>query len=815
MSVSLDDTRITQAALFALEIALFRLVRAFGLAPDYLIGHSLGELAAAHAAGVLSLQDACRLVAARGELMAALPEGGAMVSIQASEEEALQRLLGLQDAVSLAAVNGPRAIVVSGDRDAVLTLAESWASEGRKTKRLRVSHAFHSPCIDGMLDRFAEVARTIGWGQPTIPIVSNVTGEPLSGEICSPEYWVRHARETVRFGAGLDWLAAQGVRSFLELGPDGVLSAMARECLVRPKEGAPDPQDAILATAVVRSGRAEADTLTNALAELWAHGSSVDFGAMLERAGAKRVALPTYGFQRRRYWLDRAPLAAGEAVRGSEDAEQTLDGWRYRIVWKSTNIESPPELSGRWLVLIPRESAEEEWVAAVMRVVQGNGAQALPVQVDGASVTRAALAGEISAAVGRGEGGSAELEGVLSLLAIDESRHPEHPSLSVGLIGSLVAVQSLGDVGIQAPLWLLSRGAVAIGAADRVESPRQSQVWGLGLSVGLEHSERWGGLVDLPREIDERASGLLAGVLRGAGDEDQLAVRPAGVFCRRLLRAEPAVGEESWRVPAGTVLVTGGTGGLGVHVARWLARNGAEHLLLLSRRGEAAPAAPELRAELAELGVGLTFAACDASDREQLVQAIAAIPAERPLSVVIHAAGAGGYEALGALTSDDLVGTVAPKAHAAEHLDEITADLQLDAFVLFSSIAATFGSGGQGHYAAANAHLDGLAASRRARGLPASVLAWGAWAGDGMAAAVGESELGRHGLAKMEPTLAVQALRQAIDGSEPFQAVADIRWERYAPVFCAARPRPLIEDLAEVREALGASGAAERGERHR
>ncbi len=284
----LNQTAFTQPALFAIEVALFRLLEHWGVTPDVLIGHSIGEIAAAHVAGVFSLEDACTLVAARGRLMQALPEGGAMVAIEASEEEVSGSLVGREAEVSIAAVNGPTAVVIAGDEAAVLEIAGQWSEQGRKTSRLRVSHAFHSPRMDAMLDDFRDVVTGLSFQAPAIALVSNVTGESAGAdEVCSPEYWVRHVREAVRFADGMRALSAQGVTRFLEVGPDGVLSAMARDCLTA------DEAAASAVVPVLRKDRPEVQALTAALAELHVHGASVEWESVFAGRGARTVELPT------------------------------------------------------------------------------------------------------------------------------------------------------------------------------------------------------------------------------------------------------------------------------------------------------------------------------------------------------------------------------------------------------------------------------------------------------------------------------------------------------------------------------------------
>ncbi|MEV0041460.1 SDR family NAD(P)-dependent oxidoreductase, partial [Streptomyces sp. NPDC050804] len=780
----------------------------------------------------------------------------------------------------------------------------------RRTTRLRVSHAFHSPLMDPMLDEFRAVAEGLTYREPAIPVVSTLTGALASaGELCSADYWVRHVREAVRFADGVRTLAGQGATVFLELGPDSVLSAPARESL---------PTDAVVVPAL-RDGHDEGAALVTAVARLHVAGASVDWSAFFAGTGARRVDLPTYAFHRERFWPE---VAGAEPADGTDPADaefwaavegedldslaarldvdggslgavlpalsswrtrrrlrSTVDSWRYREAWQPLTLStaSAAALSGTWLVLVPTAGVSDAWVTSL---ITGLGPAAVRVNIEGTDGTeeaeeaeaaegidataRTALTARLTAAVPD----SGRVAGVVSLLALDESA--DAAGVPAGVLATAALVQALGDTGIAAPLWTVTRGAVRPVPSERPASPAQAAVWGLGRVAALEHPRRWGGLVDLPEELDERAVRRFVAVLTGTGatgtgtgtgvtgtstgvtgtgGEDQLAVRASGVYGRRMLPAPAArsavESEERWQ-PSGTVLITGGTGALGARVARRLASEGARHLVLLSRRGPAAPGATELLAELTALGAQATVTACDAADRDQLERAIGAIPADCPLTAVVHTAGVLDDGVLAGLTPERFETVFRAKVAPALLLDELTRDLGLSAFVLFSSVAGAVGNPGQANYAAANAVLDALAERRGALGLPATSIAWGAWDGAGMADRTGRAGTTRAGTnatdassntadaadaadggtnasragtngpghprasGALDPELAVSALLRVVAEPEPTVVLADLQRPEPLTALLSLRPSPLLGELPAARVALTALQEAQR-----
>ncbi|MEV6829664.1 SDR family NAD(P)-dependent oxidoreductase [Amycolatopsis sp. NPDC051102] len=747
---ALSRVDVVQPALFAVMVALAELWRSFGVVPDAVVGHSQGEIAAAVVSGALSLEDGARVVALRSRALLALAGGGGMVSVAASRESVEARLT---EGLSLAAVNGPAAVVVSGAPDALDEFMAACRADGIRVKRVPVDYASHSPQVEQLRAELLEALAPITPRPGETAFVSTVTGEWIDGSTLDAEYWYTNLRSTVRLDTAIERLKGEGFGAFVEASPHPVLTMAIG--------------DDVVALGSLRRDDGGLTRFHTALAEAHVNGVPVDWTPAF--AGARPADLPTYAFQRERYWLDvpeaepvqadqsfwdvvadqDVPAFAGaldlnpdaplDAVlpalakwRGRRRDETTTDSWRYRIAWRPVATPAA-RLSGRWRVVGDGDDVRE--------ILSAHGAE---IAED-----------------------DHNLAGVVAV-------RPD-------------AAAALELTRVDAPLWLLTEGAVATGRDDRAPDPAQARVWGLGRVAGLEHAARWGGLVDLPPSLDEPAGHRLAAVLAGTTGEDQVALRASGVFTRRLVHAGRGAAARRWR-PEGTVLVTDADGHAAVRLARWLLTRGATRIVLAAA---AFPGAAGLREH------GVIEAPCDVADRDQLA---AVLDAHGPVRSVFHTAAVTDLAPLAETGPDLLERACRVKADAAEHLDALLPD-GLDAFVLFSSIAAVVGSGAHGAYAAANAHLDALAERRRARGETATSIAWGVWDAD---EGVDRARLTAEGVPPLDPELALTALGRALDHDDTTVLVADVDWTRFAPAFTAARPRPLLAEIPEAEEAAPA-----------
>nr|WP_302832455.1 SDR family NAD(P)-dependent oxidoreductase [Streptomyces samsunensis] len=994
----MERTVFAQAGLFAVETALFRLVESWGVVVDVVGGHSVGEVTAAYVAGVLSLEDAGVLVAARGRLMEALPEGGAMVAVGAGEDVVRPLLVS---GVDIAAVNGPAAVVLSGDEGLVLRVAGELSGRGCRTRRLAVSHAFHSGRMEPMLEEFRRVVEGLSFSAPVIPLVSNVTGRLADAEtVCSPEYWVEHVRSAVRFADGVRALAEYGVSTYLELGPDGTLSAMGRECL--------DDGQAAFVPALRREGD-ETRAFVTALASCHTRGVHMDWAAVLGGARNGSVDLPTYAFQREHYWLVGDGRGVGDvASAGLAGVEHALLGAVVEVPgsgevlfssrlslgshpWLADHVAAGAVLlpGAVFVELVVRAGDEvgcggvEELVMEAPLVLAEGAAVQVRVSVGEADedgrravrvYSRAEDAGAGAAWVRHATGtlcppeglsapdaglsvwppagavavDPAEVEGlydgleragyrygpvfqgvraawrldgaVYAEVALPEDHQAQgagfglHPALldaamhaaafqhraeradrrtalpfvwrdvalyatgatalrvrvvptgedtltldladetgaPVASVGSMVSrpvepgqfktasthgrllrpgweeaaltpdgttlgtvrvttaedVRALAERGdrfdattvevtdagsvreltsrvlevVQAwstepaldstRLVVLTTGAVAVDPGEPVD-PAIAAVWGL---VGTAQSENAGRILLMDIDSEPSSYAALSTVVPAlfAANETQAAIREGTCFLRRLTRVVDASesGPGGLAGVGGTVLVTGGTGALGAVVARHLvAVHGVRSVVLASRSGPGAAGAAELEAELVGAGARVRIVACDVADRDAVAGLLDAVPEDAPLSAVVHTAGVLDDGVLTALTPERMDAVFRPKVDGALHLHELTRELELSAFVLFSSAAGTFGSSGQGNYAAANAYLDALAQHRAAQGLPATSLGWGMWSQDaGMTAQLGDSDhrrLARDGLTALSAAEGMELFDTALRTGEP------------------------------------------------
>ncbi len=839
----IERVDVLQPASFAVMVGLAAVWRSVGVEPGAVLGHSQGEIAAACVAGALSLDDAARVVALRSQVIAKdLAGRGGMASVALSADEAVARLAPWADRVEVAAVNGPSSVVIAGDAEALDEALEALSGEGVRVRRVAVDYASHTRHVEDVRGKLAEALAGIDAQAPKVPFYSTTTGAWVADAgVLDGGYWYRNLRGQVGFGPAVADLMGQGHGVFVEVS--------AHPVLVQPITETADATDTdAVVTGSLRREDGGLRRLLASMAELFVRGVAVDWSGVLPRTAlSRRVDLPTYAFDRQRYWLQEAEAAAGTtdaaegadcdfwaAVeqadldslgellemastdersalgtvvpvlaewRGKRRERSTAEKLRYHVTWQPLEREAAGVPSGRWLVVVPSERADGSATDALLEELTGLGLGTVLLEVGESDRTRKRLAERLADVLA-----AHDLTGVLSLLAIDQQTGSGPKDPTAVTASTLALIQALGDNLVTQPLWCLTRGAVNIGIHDSLTSPVQASLWGLGRAAALERLDRWGGLVDLPAVTDPRTAQYLLGVLNSAAGEDQLAVRRSGVYTRRLVRkpVPESTGDSGWQ-PRGTVLVTGGAEGLGKHVSLWLAQAGVERLLITTTAQATDRSVPELRAELAGLGVATTVESCADSDRDAIARLVAATAAEQPLTAVVHAADVQQTSSIDDTQVDDLAGVFAAKVDTAVWLDELFESTPLDAFVVFSSIAGVWGGGGQGPSGAANAVLDALIEWRRARGLRATSIAWGALdqIGVGMDEAA-LAQLRRRGVLPMGPQLAVTAMVQAVQGNEKFVAVADMDWGAFIPAFTSVRTSPLFADLPEAKQALQA-----------
>ncbi|MET9499266.1 amino acid adenylation domain-containing protein [Streptomyces sp. NPDC006552] len=810
----LERLDVIQPLMFTMYVALAAAWSELGVRPDAVVGHSQGEVAAAVVAGALTLDEGARIIAVRSRALQGVAGVGAMAVVELPLEAVRERIAPYGERLSVAAVNTPLSVAVSGDADAVEELLFDLDDEDVVCGKLAAPVASHSHHMDALLPVIEAELTAVRPRSGSVPFYSTVTGDVLDGEELTAGYWLRNLREPVRLDQAQQRLLDAGHDVFIEVGPHPVLAAPLTE-----------GDERALVTGTLRRDHGGRHQLLHGLGQLHIHGHRVDWATALAPLGSGAGPdLPGYAFQRRSYWAKAprpAPAAqtaggafwdavgSGEGGRLAElldtpdrlrssvdevlplitewwhrqESENRLGGWLYQEAWRAAPL-GPARTSGLWLLV--DTDREPELAAAAEEALRAAGADVHRLRATG---DRQAVAEALSALPLRPTG-------ILTLGPLDDTGTAG--GLTEGLHTTLALLQGAADSGVTSPLWALTCGAVDIDGTEGVPHPARALVTGLGRVAALETPLHWGGTIDLPARPHDGWAAQLVAALAADDHEDQVALRPAGRFVRRLRRAEPQAGPAPWRT-SGTALITGGQGALGRHLARRLAARGAERIVLASRRAGLTPETEQLRAELAEHGVQVLAETCDVTDRAQVDALLAGIrDGGGDLTFVAHLAGMSAMAPIQAVTAESADQEAAAKVLGARHLHEALAGHPLDAFVLYGSGASLWGGAGQAVYGAANTALEALARHRRAAGLPATVVHWGGWAGGGMVDAEVERTARSRGLRSMAPAVALDALELALRTDAVVLGVADLDWPRFAPAYRAARPRPLIDEIAEA-----------------
>lgn len=798
MDASLGRVDVVQPALFAVMVSLAELWKSVGVHPSCVVGHSQGEIAAAHVAGALSLDDAARVVALRARALTEISGLGGMHSVALSRTD-IESWLSTRPTVSLAAVNGPTSCVVSGDLQALDELAATLDTAEVRNRRIAVDYASHSSHVESLERRIREDLAPVQPRSSAVPFFSALAGSTIDTATLGAKYWYENLRGTVDFHGAVEAVLDEEYGTLLEVSPHPVLSTSVAEAVFH-RGGS----EVVLET--LRRDEGGSDRWHTALAEALVSGVPVDVTAVL---GGRRAQLdlPTYAFERDRYWLtypDRAVL----------ETTDESDSFRYVAEWHPVAVTAPTTATGVWLLVLPPLGRR---TAACLALIDGLAAREVNVLQCTVTSLAETLAGTEAA----------ELAGVMSLVALDtdvfmaESGRSPAVTDTVSIIGALTARQGTATPTPPTPLWTVTDGAVSVGMSETVRRPDQAQLWALCRILATEVPSLHGGVVDLPSETaldiaDRILAAVTGSVTSPAGSvERQLAVRTSGSLVRRLVRRRAVGGRLHW-TPRGTVLITGGTGAAGSAVARRVAESGAEHVVLVSRSGATAEAATTIRERLARSSVttAVTIRACDVSRESEVDELFAWIDTlEHPLTAVVHTAGVLDDALIGDIDDVRADAVFAPKVAGAQLLHKATMDRDLDAFVMYSSLAGTAGGPGQGAYAAANAHLDALANFRVGLGLPATSIGWGALGGGGLVDDATAARLAKSGMRALDPDVATEQMMAVVGGNDAAVVIADICWSDMATADPGLAADPVYSGLLDLPSGEKASAAPTESDR--
>ncbi len=774
----LYQTGYTQPALFALEIGLSELWRAWGIVPDAVLGHSLGEYAAAVIAGVFDIETGMRLIAERARLMQSVPPGGCMVAVS-TDAETVEKIIADDARLCIGAYNGSHT-VASGAEEAIDPLIEKLGAKGIKCKKLKTSHAFHSCHMDPVIEPFERYAASFNFAPPKISLVSNVSGSVVDDdEKLGAPYWARQIRQPVRFAEGIQSLRQLGCDILLEIGPHPVLTTMGQHCKYEGASDAACKEPAWIGS--LRRKKDDVESILLAAGAFFGSGFPIQFAAIDApwRGTRKRVDLPLYPFQRKHHWI--------EETAGPDTGANALATRSYGLQWEP--VPAPPlpttatgASQQHWL-LIGKEAAER--LAGALEKA-GHHCQIVPSAADALSQQSADWTHIAHArTVSLGTTVSDNLDDLIN-------------AQKIGVEDVRMLTQYLCESQWNGKLWILTEATQRVIENESV-LPDHAPIWGFGKCIGMEQSALLGGIIDLPINMDSSIFNALVPILTNPSTEDLLAWRNDRCYAARLTAAPmaPSVQKISLQAEAG-YLITGGLGGIGIKTAERLAERGARHLVLVSRR-QPNESAREAITQITATGCQVDVVPADVSTAEGVRAMLQPFSPDRPLRGIIHAAGIESFSALENISSNDLEQALAAKVYGTWLLDrEMRANQQeLDFFICTSSIASVWGSVMQAAYAAANAYLDAWAAARHKDGLTATAISYGPWAevGMGMANAEALDWMRSRGIRPLAPAIALDAMETAAATGTINTTIVDVNWQTFKELAEVQRPRPIFAKL--------------------
>lgn len=802
----LHQTKYTQPALFSIEYAIAQMWRSWGIEPDVVLGHSVGEIAALCVAGGVSLEDGLELIAARGRLMQALPTGGAMTSIRADESRVRDALAGLDEQVSIAAINGPENVVISGAASAVALVAGRFETAGVKTTALTVSHAFHSPLMDPMLSQFESLAGAITFSEPRIPFVSCVEAKRLGRDQLTAQYWVRQVRHAVRFIEAIQVADALGTTTYLEVGPQPVLAGLGRACLTGSDR---------FWLPSLKKGRDAWPTVLGSLAKLHTLGASIDWEAFEAPHEGRLTRLPAYPFQRKSFWIDSALPTPAKG----DDQSATVQDQLYEVEWSASPRPSESVVDsaeGHWVVMADRggvgRALSEELSERGARCTLVYAGARFESEPDGSYEIDPRLPQHFDRL--RDDLGPSEtLRGVAYLWGLDQSTSVNVSDLQAD-VGSLLAgaANVLRTLVAKGASWRIVTQGAMVPPKPEIGSPvamAQSALCGFGRTALLEYTAMSGGLIDLASDDSASISArVLVEELLSTSSDNQIRYRDGTRLVPRLVRRAHSASKEPLILSGGgAYLVTGGLGAVGLALAEWLVAKGARHLFLAGRRPTGDTASDERLAALRGAGVTVNAVQADVSIAADVDRLIETITAVAPLRGVVHAAGIDHREMISAGDSPEVEAVLAPKVMGAWLLHERTRNLDLELFILCSSISSVWGASGRSAYAGANSFQDALAWERHRLGLPALAVNWGPWSGGGMASEADLAQLERIGIRGLRRDHALAALDTVVPGGGVQVTVAEIDWSRFRSVHESQMQTSFFAELGDARPSADAASS--------